>query len=62
MKDKLQRLYGSLRKCSAQTGINYYRLSHIVNGYIEPKPDEIKILNITPAEIKIAKAKARASK
>lgn len=58
MKDRLQKAYGSLRKCAIQTGINYYRLSHIVNGYIKPKPDEVSALKITPAELKATTAKA----
>lgn len=58
MKDRLQKEYGSLRKCSIQTGINYYRLSHIVNGYIEPKKEEVSTLKLTAVELKAAKVKA----
>lgn len=52
MKDRLIKEYGTLRKCSVQTKINYYRLSNIVNGYIKPKPTELKVLKITDKELK----------
>lgn len=51
MKDRLIKKYGTLRKCSAETNIGYYRLSHLVNGYVAPKPEEIKVLGITKSEL-----------
>lgn len=51
LKDRLIKKYGTLRKCSTETKIGYYRLSHIVNGYVKPKPEEIKALGITKAEL-----------
>lgn len=52
MKERLQKEYGTLRACSKKTGINYYRLSSIVNGWVKVKPEEIKLLKITPKELK----------
>ena len=52
MKERLIKEYGTLRKCSVQNKINYYRLSQIVNGYIKPKPEEVESLGITAKELK----------
>ena len=52
MKERLIKKYGTLRRCSVETKINYYRLSNIVNGYIRPKDTEIKLLGITEKELK----------
>lgn len=52
MKARLIKQYGTLRKCSVATGIGYYRLSNLVNGYVIPREEEIKILGITKNELK----------
>ena len=52
MKERLKKEYGTLRVCSKKTGVNYYRLSSIINGWVVPKPEEVKLLKITPKELK----------
>lgn len=52
MKQRLIKEYGSLRVCSVKTGINYYRISAIVNGWKKPREDEMKLLKITNGELK----------
>ncbi len=52
IKDRLIKEYGSLRKASVKNEINYYRLSQIVNGWVQPKDEEIKKLQITEEELK----------
>ncbi len=52
MKKRLVAQFGSLRGASVQTGINYYRLSQIVNGWVTPKVEEKKKLKITDKELK----------
>lgn len=52
MKERLIKKYGTLRRCSIDTKINYYRLSNIVNGYITPKDKEKTLLGITEKELK----------
>lgn len=52
MKERLQHKYGTLRKCATETGINYYRISQMVNGYVKPKQSEIKLLGIKDSELK----------
>jgi hypothetical protein len=52
MKERIQKDYGTLRMAAVKTGINYYRLSQIVNGWVTPTQEEISILKITPKEIK----------
>ena len=63
IKDKLIGRYGTLRKASKETKINYYRLSQIVNGWLIPTLAEVKTLDIsetdTASGIFIAKAAAR---
>jgi hypothetical protein len=58
MKERLQQQYGSLRKCAVETGINYYRISQMVNGYVKPKPAEVKALAIKDSELKALNIKA----
>lgn len=38
----LQHEYGSLRKAAAVLGIDYFRLSHLLNNWADPKADEIE--------------------
>jgi molybdenum-dependent DNA-binding transcriptional regulator ModE len=40
LKFRLQKKYGSLRAASKNLGINYYRLSQIVNEWIEANAKE----------------------
>lgn len=52
MKQRLIAKYGTLRNTAIQTGINYYRLSQIVNGWRVPSKDEMSMLEITDKEMK----------
>jgi len=54
MKERLKTTYGSLRMAANKLNINYYRLSHIVNGWVTPTEDEVKKLEITPKELRDA--------
>ena len=54
MKERLRQEYKTLRLASVKTGINYYRLSQIVNGWVVPNEDEKRLLGITPKELKDA--------
>lgn len=40
-KHKLQEKFGSVREVSNLTGINYFRLSQALNGWLKLRPDEI---------------------
>lgn len=61
LKNRLISQYGSLRVASVQTGINYYRLSQIVNGWVIPKESEANTLKITEEELKCLKNKSQNS-
>ena len=52
MKEKLKARFGSMRMAAVRTGINYYRLSQIANGWVKPKPEEIKALKLSEKDIK----------
>ena len=42
VKFKLQEKDGSLRKSSLEMGLDYWRLSQFINGWLQLKPEEIK--------------------
>ena len=54
MKLKIQKKFGTLRLASVRTGINYYRLSQIVNGWRIPTDEEMKKLGVTKKDVKEA--------
>jgi hypothetical protein len=59
MKERLKKKYGTLRNAAATCQINYYRLVNITSGWIQPKPEETKLLGITAAEVRNARATRR---
>jgi len=52
-KDRLKKEHGSLRELSVKTSINYYRLSQILNGWVQPKQEEVNLLQLTTDELKL---------
>jgi hypothetical protein len=61
IKEKIKKRYGTLRFAAQETGINYYRLSQIVNGWIIPKPAELRLLSLTQRDLKRKEAKCHAT-
>lgn len=58
-KERLKKEHGSLRELSVKTKINYYRLSQILNGWVEPKPEEAAAIGLSQEEIdELAKRRA----
>lgn len=51
-KKRLQGKWGTLRACSEATGISYYRLSNILNGYADLRETEVKVLELRQNEVK----------
>lgn len=50
IKKKLKEEYGTLRMASVKTGVNYYKLSQICNGWLKPTEEEFEKLKITKEE------------
>lgn len=61
LKEKLIKRYGTLRMASKESGINYYRISQIVNGWITPKPEELVALGVPKRDVKRKEAKCHAT-
>jgi hypothetical protein len=40
VKSALQKRYGSLRAAAKALDINYFRLGTILNGWVDPRPEE----------------------
>ena len=52
LKFKLIRDHGSLRAASKALSIDYYRLSTIVNGWVEPNENELLAINGVNRKVK----------
>ena len=51
LKEKIKKRFGTMRSAAVETGINYYRLSQFVNGWVVLKPDEVKSLGLLPKDL-----------
>lgn len=50
IKERLKSEFGTLRMASIKTGINYYKLSQICNGWLAPNKADQEKLKITQEE------------
>ena len=51
LKTRLKQEHGSLRKAAMKTGVNYFRISHIINGWRKPNKEDIEKLGIKRSEL-----------